>query len=320
MNENYKSIFRAVQERVPALHRGRMGNRRCKIGESSGMKGNVRVFARKTKWTPKDDLAFYSNPPLFVPSWPKSTPIWVSATFTWDIEKAYALARAWSLHFNNVQVGGPAFGDPGGEFVPGRFIKKGVTFTSRGCPKKCPWCYVPKREGKIRELPIRDGWIVQDNNFAACSFGHQEKVFEMLSRQSVSASFPGGLDLCYLVEWHIEQFKKLQKISRLGALWVAFDTEKSMEELPRAKYLFADFDIGRCFAYVLIGYRDDTIEMATRRLEAVYDEERGFLPFAMLYDGNEEPEWKKLQRKWSRPAIYRSSAPAAHERELFNSQ
>jgi hypothetical protein len=26
----------------------------------------IRVFARKTKWTPTDELAFYGRPPLFI--------------------------------------------------------------------------------------------------------------------------------------------------------------------------------------------------------------------------------------------------------------
>lgn len=282
----------------------------------------LRVFARKTKWTPTDDMAFYAEPPLFVRDWKSSELVLVSATFTWDIEKAYALARAWSRHFDNVQVGGPAFGDRGGEFVPGRFIKHGVTFTSRGCPKRCPWCLVPQREGKIRELDIQPGYIVQDNNLLACSRGHQEKVFEMLLRQPISSSFPGGLDLDYLDVWHIEQFKMLFKHHKLGCIFVAFDTEKSLEELPRAKDLFDDFHIGRCFAYVLIGFKGDTIEKAESRLERVYDSERGFLPFAMLFDGNKvNPAWEQLQRKWCRPAAYRPKKdPVANERGLFNNQ
>ena len=266
----------------------------------------IRVFARKTKWTPTDDLAFYTVPPLFVRDWNRSELVMVSATFTWDIWKAYELAKAWLLHFDNVQVGGPAFGDPGGEFVPGRFVKKGVTFSSRGCPKRCPWCLVPQREGKIRELQIQPGYIVQDNNLLACSRGHIEKVFEMLAQQPMPASFPGGLDLDLLNEWHIGLLQGLQKVHRLGTMFVAFDTEKSIEKLPRAKELLGSFNIGRRFAYVLIGFEGDTLEQAESRLERVYDTEDGFLPFAMLFDGNkDDPDWKALQRKWCRPAIYR---------------
>jgi len=106
----------------------------------------IRVFPRRTKWTPTDDLAFVGDPPLWeVPDLQVS----VSVTFTWDLPEAARLQRAWKakmMHQRSrvsIAYGGPALGDPGGEFVPGRFVKEGVTVTSRGCSKNCPWCLVP---------------------------------------------------------------------------------------------------------------------------------------------------------------------------------
>ena len=263
----------------------------------------IRVFARRTKWTPMDDLAFYDGPPLF--NMPEM-PVRVNCVFSWDKDRAIRLGKEWAKRFRDVKVGGPAFGDPGGEFVPERFVKRGVIFTSHGCPKRCPWCYAWKREGNIRELKIQEGWIVQDNNLLACSRSHIERVFEMLKKQPLSASFPGGLDLDYLSDWHIELFKGLRKNHRLGILFVAFDTEKSLEKLSMARDLLGDFHINQRFAYALIGFDGDTIEQAESRLERIYDDERGFLPFAMLFDKNSKShEWKKLQRKWARPAAYR---------------
>jgi hypothetical protein len=32
-----------------------------------------------------------------------------------------------------VKVGGPAFSAPGGDFIPGRYMKRGYVITSRGC-------------------------------------------------------------------------------------------------------------------------------------------------------------------------------------------
>ena len=265
----------------------------------------IRVFARKTKWTPTDDLVFYDGPPLYDID---DQPVHVSCTFTWDIAKAYNLAAEWACggRFTDVKVGGPAFNDKGGEFFPGRYLAKPVTITSRGCCKNCSYCYVPKREGLIRELPIRDGWVVQDNNLLACTRVHIDRVFEMLSRQPIPASFPGGLDIELLKSWHIDLLEQLQKAKKLAALWVAFDTEESLDRLYTIRDLLGAFSIERLFAYVLIGFRGDTIEDAEKRLNRVYDDERGFLPFAMLFDGNDNPEWKMLQRKWCRPAAYRT--------------
>ena len=59
-----------------------------------------------------------------------------------------------------VHMGGPAFNMPGGDFVPGMYLKKGYVITSRGCPNRCWFCSVPRREGgRLRELPITEGNI-----------------------------------------------------------------------------------------------------------------------------------------------------------------
>ncbi|KKM83980.1 hypothetical protein LCGC14_1303840 [marine sediment metagenome] len=239
----------------------------------------IRVFAGKTNASPTDKLVFFGPPPspLF-----REPIVRVSVTFTWDIEKGRHLHKLWSECSDDCQIGGPAFGDPGGEFVPGRFLTKGFTITSRGCPKKCEVCYAQKREGPIRELAIRDGWRVQDNNLLACSMKHIIAVFKMLLKQPLGASFPGGLDMDYLKPWHVDALKELQSKHKFCALWVAFDGPAGMKNLDKAKDLLADFSQERKFAYVLIGYDGDSLIKAENRCARVY--ESGFLPFAMLID------------------------------------
>lgn len=168
----------------------------------------IRVFPRKTKWSPIDDLAFIGDPPMFF--LPDEQPVMVSVTFTWDIQIALRLQKAWKSYYQNVSIGGPAFDDPGGEFIPGLFIKEGVTFTSRGCNRHCPWCLVPRREGTIRELVIKPGHIIQDNNLLFCSRKHIESVFEMLSEQKRAASFNGGIDIRLLKPWHRQLFESIR--------------------------------------------------------------------------------------------------------------
>jgi hypothetical protein len=260
----------------------------------------IRVFPRRTKWTPDDNLAFVGDPPLFTPP---NQPVRISVAFTWDLREAFRLYRAWKDYFDDVQIGGPACEDRGGNFYPNIFIKKGITITSRGCPWKCPWCLVPEREGKIRELPIEKGWIVQDNNLLACSKVHIESVFNMLSRQQEPIEFPGGLDGRFLTHWHIDHFKKI----RIKQLWFACDHNKNFPILEHVADLTSDFPLQKKRCYVMIGFDGETILEAEKRLEKVYS--MGFLPFCQLYQGREKKEypdeWKKLNRKWSRPAAYR---------------
>lgn len=263
--------------------------------------GVIRVFPRRTKWTPTDKFSFVGDPPLFRPP---EMPVKVSVTFTWDKSEGQRLAWAWGDYYSDIQLGGPAFDDPAEEFEPGLFLREGVTITSRGCIRKCPFCFVPQREGKIREYPIKDGYILQDNNILACSKNHQIKVFEMLQRQKKPIDFNGGLDARLLSEWHVKEFKKLN----VRKFWFACDIPGEEKYLKKVSLLMADYPYWKKRCYVLIGYKSETIKEAETRLNAVY--EMGFLPFAQLFNGEAKTKWTKewdaLQRKWCRPAAYRS--------------
>ncbi len=265
----------------------------------------IRVFPRKTSMTPDDVLAFIGNPPLFRPD---ADEVHVSVAFTWDIREGLRLQRAWSNYYSIVKLGGPAIpsgGDGFGKFVPGKYLEKGITITSRGCNRKCPWCFVPEREGDIKLLPIEPGWIIQDNNLLACPRSHQEKVFSMLRKQRKAAKFAGGIDARLVDDWIADQFKDL----RISEIFLAADTEYSLRPLAKAveKLSFLGRKKLRCF--VMIAHDGETIPEAQERLEEVWN--IGCLPFAQLYQPpdkriNYSKEWKKLNRDWSRPAITRT--------------
>jgi hypothetical protein len=264
----------------------------------------IRVFPRKTKWTPNDDYVFFGEPPLYALP---DVQVMISVTFSWDIAEGERLFRAWRKRTKWVGVGGPAHASLNNAFTPGRFIKPGVTFTSRGCPKRCPWCLVHRREGKLRELTdIAAGNIVQDNNLLACSREHFERVCEMLRTQK-AIKFSGGLDIDYLRPWHVDRLKKL----RVKELWLACDRNEDLPRLAKARDLLGDFPEDKRRCYVLGGFDGELLAEAHLRCEHVY--KMGFLPFAQLYRGDDgktlEPRskaWREWARKWSRPAAYRN--------------
>lgn len=261
----------------------------------------ARVFPRRTNWSPDDDLAFFD-----VPGMPELMPdideVHVSCTFIDDRGRAEWLAQQWQ-HIAPVKIGGPAYDDVGGEFEPGRYLKNGATITSRGCPNKCWFCYVWKREGVIRELEIKPGWNVMDSNLLACSEAHVRAVFTMLQTQTRQINFSGGLEAALLRDWHINL---LAQLKHKPNMFFAFDEPSDEEPLRCAAKLLDDGSFlqshhTRC--YVLIGYPRDTIDAAQQRLALVA--RLGFFPMAMLWqDGKtiQPPEWRRFQRGWAAPA------------------
>lgn len=262
----------------------------------------IRVFPRKTKWTPDDGLSFIGDPPII--GQPAEQPVAVSCTFTWDLKECERLYRAWSGLYPSVDLGGPALGDCGGDFEPGKFIKPGVVITSRGCPKDCPWCFVPKREGRVRELPITDGYIVQDNNLLACSPAHLERVFRMLSRQQHAAYFM-GMDAEFLTEKHVDLLDSI----RVDRMFFAYDHNGDTYHIEKTSELLQHYNRNKKRCYVLVGYNGESVKSAERRLLKIW--KLGFMPFSMMYrdESNKRQhmsqEWHDLVRIFSRPAIMR---------------
>lgn len=266
----------------------------------------ARVFPRRTKATPDDELAFCGYPGLFPP---EVDEVHVSVAFTWDLNHAEHLADQWKF-IAPVTIGGPAAGTRGEGFVPGMYLKPGYVITSRGCPNRCWFCHVWKNEGPVvRELPITEGWNVLDDNLLACSDEHIRAVFAMLKRQHHPVEFTGGLEAARLEPWHVELLAQLKP----KQVFFAYDTPDDLEPLRAASRLMLDAGFTeashslRC--YCLIGYPRDTLEAATERLNQIM--ELGMCPMAMLWrskTGIPEPTWRSFKRmamirRWSRPAI-----------------
>lgn len=260
----------------------------------------IRVFPRKTSLTPTDqNVRINALPNAF----DKCDEVRISVSFTWDLPRAEELYKEWSK-VANTTVGGPALGDKGEDFIPGMYLKEGVTITSRGCSNKCWFCSVWKRDGSTRELAITPGHIVQDDNLLSCSESHVKRVFEMLRAQREPITFSGGIEAKLLQDWHVDLFKSI----KLKELFCAYDTPDDYEPLIYAgrKLNAAGITLrnrkARC--YVLIGFPGDTFEKAEKRLVDTVN--AGFFPFAMLYrdqKGDFDKEWRRLQREWANPII-----------------
>lgn len=265
----------------------------------------ARVFPTKTKATPDDDLVFFGYPR--VGAIPEVDEVHVSVTFSGDKAKGEWLAEVWSKTGLAVRIGGPAYKQPAGEFVPGMYLKDGYTITSRGCPNECWFCDVHKVQKEFIELPIKDGWIIQDDNLLACSENHIREVFKMLKRQPERPELR-GLEAKLLKPWHVELMLDVKP----SQMFFAYDTPDDYEPLVEAGKLLQDAGFTlrkrKTYAYILMGYPGDTFEAAEKRCKDTL--KAGFIPFAMLHmadSGFQDPDWKAFQRSWCRVAAIASS-------------
>ncbi len=264
----------------------------------------IRVFPRRTKATPDDPLAYFGSPDQLA----EADEVHVSVTFTYDKEWAEHLAEQWR-RVAPVKIGGVAYGDRGEEFVPGRYIKLGYIFTSRGCPRKCWFCSVHKRDPVPRLLPIIDGWNVVDDNLLACPRDHVEAVFAMLRRQNRRIEFTGRLEALSLQDYQVEL---LASLGPRPTMFFAYDPGDAFETLEHAarRLLNAGFTAAshRMRVYVLVGFPKDTFTTAEQRMRQMLA--ISFTPHAMLWKPETpsqmkwmpEESWKAFQRRWARPA------------------
>lgn len=178
-------------------------------------------------------------------------------------------------------------------------------FTTRGCIRKCDFCFVPEKEGKIHEYrKVGDIWrgkgnlVLLDNNILAMPEKFVE-VLEFCSKYNIQADFNQGLD-CRLVTDSIVKLLIKYKKHFDPEVRFAFDSLKYRDAVERvcAKLPF------RCRWYV---YCDENWESALERLLIL--KRLGQSPFVMRNKrvvGRDFPQWSLLYGWGSWDAKFKS--------------
>lgn len=225
-----------------------------------------------------------------IAEWVDGDTAYVSAVFSWNVEKAYMRCVWLKSAGYHVRCGGQSVAmnpeifsefDTSGEVNALSHHNPDAVFTSRGCIRHCSFCLVPKLEGGLRELP---DWevkpIVCDNNLLATSVAHFDRVIERLMEHRITGiDFNQGLDARILTDHHAEQFARLPKDTLIRLAWDNVETERLYLQAFE-KLIAAGVKAKQIRTYVLIGYKD-TPEDARYRLEKI--RALGALPNPMRY-------------------------------------
>jgi len=157
-------------------------------------------------------------------------------------------------------------------------------FTTRGCIRKCKFCIVPEKEGRIRhDRDLLDLWdgksrdiILYDNNILAMP-QHFEKVCSDARAHKICLDFNQGLDHRLLTPEIIDLLKTISH----QELRFAFDSMTQFNSVERTITLLQHNRINRCLWYVLCGF-DTTFTEDLTRLN--YLRERNQNAYVMRYN------------------------------------
>lgn len=196
-------------------------------------------------------------------------------------------------------------------------IDYGIGFLTRGCPRRCPWCVVPEKEGGIRAHaefgefvnPISNRLVLLDNNPLAHDHGLQQ--IESMNLAGMRIDFNQGLDARIVAR--DEALAKLLAESK----WIVFirfacDTAAQMKHVEAAVGLLRKHSRRKLWrpnlmAYVLI--RPGEIDDAVERIEFL--RLLDVAPFAQPYrdpDGTTpDAESRRLARYVNHRAIFHTT-------------
>ncbi len=181
-------------------------------------------------------------------------------------------------------------------------------FTTRGCIRKCPFCIVPQKEGKIHAVgDLMDLWdnksksvILLDNNILAMP-SHFRLVCRQARKYNLKLDFNQGLDIRLLTNSIAKELNSIRHVSDIRFAWDNISDEKAffrgMKILQRNRCKRAMF-------YVIVGF-DSTIEEDLYRFNKI--KELGQRAYCMRHEKvkgdrlyNDLSSWVNQQRFFSK--------------------
>ncbi|HIY88166.1 MAG TPA: radical SAM protein [Candidatus Bacteroides pullicola] len=190
--------------------------------------------------------------------------------------------------------------------------KTAYGFLTRGCPNRCKWCVVPKKEGNITpymdvdEIAVdgRTNLILMDNNILASDYGLQQ--IEKIIRRKYRVDFNQGLDARLVTD---DIARLLAKVKWIKRIRFGCDTPAQIAECERAINLLGKYGYsGEIFLYcILMEFRE-----SFNRINYWRGRYKKVIPHAQPYrDLNNPhqviPQWQKDLARWTdRKELYKS--------------
>jgi len=182
-----------------------------------------------------------------------------------------------------------------------------IGFITRGCNNNCPWCYVPRKEGKIhsyrkhKDLINKDTskLVLMDNNILQSDYGINQ-LWEM-TETNIKIDLNQGMDIRLVTEDLVKLFGKLKWINYIR---FSCDQKSQLPYFAQVNERFKKHGVStsKIFIYVLV--RKDLYE-ADERVQVLHNINKSF----NLYAQAERNEGKgiipnKLQLEFAQRYVY----------------
>lgn len=203
------------------------------------------------------------------------------------------------------------FAIPDYSIYPSIDSKTAYGFLTRGCPNKCKWCVVPRKEGPVRPymdvddvaVDGRTNLILMDNNILACDYGLQQ--IEKIVQKGYRVDFNQALD-ARLITDDIAQL--LAKVRWLNQIRFGCDTPKQIEECEHAMQMIDSYR-ERPASYLMYTMIGNDFNEAFHRLDYWRSFKRVRIvaqPFRDVDNPKQViPQWQKDMARWAmRREIY----------------
>ena len=189
--------------------------------------------------------------------------------------------------------------------------KTAYGFLTRGCPNKCKWCVVPRKEGNIHPymdvddvaVDGRTNLILMDNNVLACDYG-LEQIQKIIDR-NYRVDFNQAIDARLITD---EIAKILAKVRWINVIRLGCDTPKQIVECEKAMQMIDGYR-GKPMQYLMYTMIDRDIEEAYKRLSHFRTMKKVRVvaqPFRDIDNPKQViPLWQKDMARWAmRREIY----------------
>jgi hypothetical protein len=260
--------------------------------------------------------------------------IWLSCIFTWNASKAKSALALYRFRFPNavIHYGGTGFdfflpyGSPEWKKLPDEIEKtmpdydlyeddRIVGFCQRGCDRKCQFCVVWRKEGRISENefhrltewvpPDRKKVLLLDNDIALADRKKHDLVLGDARDMGLKLSITQGYDIRKVFRepdraQQLADYKPWSFTFRERMLYIAWDLPQYETMVRRGiEYLLdAGFRSKEITCYVLVGF-NTKFDQDVYRVNDVLRNEYHVLAYVMPYNNRRDSQEINNLRRWA---------------------